>query len=89
MTWLKYVSYYFLEHLQSQAAQQQQQHQQHQQLPPPPPQQQQHQPPQQMAPHAPAIPQNVAPIPGMDPATALSQLAALLQQQQQQQNQNQ
>lgn len=32
--------------------------------------------------------QNVAPIPGMDPATALSQLAALLQQQQQnQQNQ--
>lgn len=31
--------------------------------------------------------QSAAPIPGMDPATALTQLAALLQQQQQQQNQ--
>ncbi|KAI8982310.1 hypothetical protein BDF20DRAFT_463588 [Mycotypha africana] len=57
--------------------------------------QQQHTPAQQSAqlqPHstaapAPIISQGVAPIPGMDPATALTQLAALLQQQQHQQNQ--
>ncbi|KAI8890132.1 hypothetical protein K501DRAFT_319850 [Backusella circina FSU 941] len=64
--------------------------------------QQQHQPPppQQLAPQMPVqsmpqqsnmtslIPQGVAPIPGMDPATALSQLAQILQQQQQQQQQS-
>jgi hypothetical protein len=64
-------------------------------------QQQQHQPPQQQAYQQSPIqqqqayqpspvqqqPTSVAPIPGMDPATALTQLAALLQQQQQNQNQ--
>ncbi|KAL9556356.1 hypothetical protein MBANPS3_001907 [Mucor bainieri] len=59
----------------SQAAQQQQQHQQQQQQIVSP----------QLAIH-PTQPGSVAPIPGMDPATALSQLAAMLQQQQQQQN---
>ncbi|KAF1806451.1 hypothetical protein FB192DRAFT_1419381 [Mucor lusitanicus] len=66
----------------SQAAQQQQQHQQ---------QQQQQQQQQVVSPQPlihPSQPGGVAPIPGMDPATALSQLAAMLQQQQQQQQQN-
>lgn len=60
----------------SQAAQQQQQQQQQQVVSPQPP-------------IHPTQPGGVAPIPGMDPATALSQLAAMLQQQQQQQQQNQ
>ncbi|CEP10888.1 hypothetical protein [Parasitella parasitica] len=62
----------------TQAAQQQQQQQQ-----------QQHQQQQQQVASQPPIQGGVAPIPGMDPATALSQLAALLQQQQHNNNQNQ
>ncbi|OBZ81556.1 hypothetical protein A0J61_10395 [Choanephora cucurbitarum] len=76
----------------SQAAQQQQQQQQQhqpqlqlpQQQPPQPQMTPQAQPaPQQASPSV--IPQGVAPIPGMDAATALSQLAAMLQRQQQNQ----